>query len=306
MSAVPSRPQTPTHMPVMLEEVVELLQPRNGGRYLDATVGLGGHAAAVLESSSSNGQLIGADADDTALAIANDRLAPYGDRVQLHRSWLDEAPDLVRELGRAPLDGALCDLGVSSLQLESAARGFSLQADGPLDMRMNVNADHTDGPSVDEMVNHWPASQLADLIYEFGEERRSRRIARIIVERRPIAGTADLAAAVVAAVGRRPGSRIHPATRVFQALRIATNRELDRLSDFLMQVRAILRVGGRLVVIAFHSLEDRIVKRFLRDQARADEPPFRLLTRRVLRPSERECAENPRARSARLRAAEAI
>ena len=199
----------------------------------------------------------------------------------------------------------LCDLGVSSLQLDSPERGFSFQNEGPLDMQLGP-ADDSPSVTAREIVNDWPADELANLIYDYGEERRSRRIARTIVRQRPIETTAQLAQAVVDAVGLRPGSRVHPATRVFQAIRLEVNRELERLAAFLAQVRGVLRIGGRLVVIAFHSLEDRIVKQFLREQSSGTEPTFRTLTRRVLRPSADEIERNPRARSARLRAAEAV
>ena len=299
------------HQPVMLTEALTLLAPRAGGRYLDATVGLGGHAEALLDAIGREGRLLGTDADSQALAIARERLSRFGAQVSLRQAWLDQAPQLVAELDLAPLDGVLCDLGVSSLQLDSAERGFSLQQDGPLDMRMAQRADGS--LTADEIVNRWSEGDLADLIYQYGEERRSRRIARAIVQRRPIASTVELADAVVAAVGMRPrkraGARVHPATRVFQAIRLEVNQELERLARFLSAIRTVLRIGGRLVVIAFHSLEDRIVKRFLRDASagasQGESAAFRTLTRRVLRPSEEEIARNPRARSARLRAAEA-
>lgn len=289
----------PLHTPVMLNEALELLAVRPGGRYLDATVGLGGHAAAVLEASAPDGRLLGTDADPDALVVSRERLARFGERVVLRQSWMDDAPTAAEAEGLTPLDGVLCDLGVSSLQLDTPGRGFSLQHDGLLDMAFGPLPEGS--ATAAEIVNEWSADDLADLIYDYGEERRSRRIARAIVERRPIQTTTELADAVVAAVGRRPGAGIHPATRVFQAIRLEVNQELERLAAFLMGVRRVLRLGGRLVVIAFHSLEDRIVKRFL-----ADTTGFRSLRRRVLRPSGAEIARNPRARSARLRAAEAV
>lgn len=293
------------HVPVMLDDTLTMLNVQPGGRYLDATVGLGGHAAAVLEASAPDGRLIGTDADPDALQIAEQRLAQFGERATLRHSWLDQSPASAAESDMAPLDGVLCDLGVSSLQLDTPTRGFSIRSEGPLDMRMGPH-DEPDATTADEIVNEWPTDELANLIFEYGEERRSRRIARSIVQHRPIATTTELAQAIVDAVGIRPGARIHPATRVFQAIRLEVNRELDRLAQFLAQVRGILRIGGRLVVIAFHSLEDRIVKRFLSDQSSGPTPTFRTLTRRVLRPSADEIERNPRARSARLRAAEAI
>ena len=293
------------HVPVMLDETLTMLDVRPGGRYLDATVGLGGHASALLEASAPDGRLLGTDADPDALSVAGDRLARFADRATLRRCWLDQAAAIAADSDLAPLDGVLCDLGVSSLQLDTPARGFSIRSEGPLDMRMGPD-DEPDGVSAYQIVNEWPIDELANLIFEYGEERRSRRIARGIVNRRPIDSTTDLAEAVVDAVGRRPGARIHPATRVFQAVRLEVNRDLDRLAEFLAQVRGVLRIGGRLVVIAFHSLEDRIVKQFLSRQSSGPEPSFRTLTRRVIQPSTDEIERNPRARSARLRAAEAI
>lgn len=293
------------HVPVMLDEALAMLDVKPSGRYLDATVGLGGHAAAILMASEPEGRLLGTDADPDALALASRRLEAFGERAELRRSWLDAAARTAVDAEITPLDGVLCDLGVSSLQLGSPERGFSLQAEGPLDMRMGPQ-DESQADTARQIVNEWSADELANLIYDYGEERRSRRIARSIVRHRPIETTTELAQAVVDAVGMRPGSRVHPATRVFQAIRLEVNRELERLASFLAQVRGVLRIGGRLVVIAFHSLEDRIVKQFLRDQSSGTEPTFRTLTRRVLRPSAVEIERNPRARSARLRAAEAI
>ena len=303
----------------MVDEVLTALDVKSGGRYLDATVGLGGHAEAVLTASGADGRLLGCDADPNAIAAASQRLAPFGDRVSLQQCWMDDAANAATDASITPLDGVLCDLGISSLQLDTPERGFSFQAEGPLDMQLGPSeiagafdtsdhtSDHTsDWVTADEIVNEWSSDDLANLIYEYGEERRSRRIARTIVARRPIATTTELAQAVVDAVGIRPGTRVHPATRVFQAIRLEVNRELERLAMFLSQVRGVMRLGGRLVVIAFHSLEDRIVKRFLREQSSSATPAFRSLTRRVLRPTTAEVERNPRARSARLRAAEAI
>ncbi len=293
------------HQPVMLDEALAMLDVKPGGRYLDATVGLGGHAQAVLEASAPDGRLLGLDADPDAIAAAGDRLQPFAGRITLRQCWLDDAPEAGADADMSPLDGILCDLGVSSLQLDTPERGFSLRADGPLDMRLGPSS-VASAVTARQIVNDWPVEELADLIYEYGDDRRSRRIARGIAKRRPIETTVELADAVVEAVGTRPGARIHPATRVFQAIRLEVNRELDRLAAFLTQARGMLALGGRLVVIAFHSLEDRIVKGFLREQSSGDEPSFRTLTRRVLRPSAAEIQRNPRARSARLRAAEAI
>ena len=298
----------PRHLPVMLDETLAMLDVKPGGRYLDATVGLGGHAEAVLTASQPDGRLLGCDADPHALTAASERLSPFGERVRLEQCWMDNAAAAASDALMTPLDGVLCDLGVSSLQLDSPQRGFSFQAEGPLDMQLGPSdaTNTSDLVTADEIVNEWSSDDLANLIYEYGEERRSRRIARTIVARRPIATTTELAQAIVDAIGIRPGARIHPATRVFQAIRLEVNRELERLAAFLAQVRGVLRIGGRLVVIAFHSLEDRVVKRFLREQSSGPTPAFRTLTRRVLRPSAAEVERNPRARSARLRAAEAI
>ncbi len=298
-------PSAPQHMPVMLDEALAMLDVKPGGRYLDATLGLGGHAGAMLDASQPDGRVLGTDADPEALAAASRRLAAFGKRVELRRAWLDAAAQVAVDASFTPLDGVLCDLGVSSLQLDRPARGFSFQREGPLDMQLGP-LDQTQTTTAYEIVNQWPAVDLANLIFDYGEERRSRRIARSIVRQRPIETTTELAQAVVDAVGFRPGSRVHPATRVFQAIRLEVNRELERLAEFLSQARSVLRLGGRLVMIMFHSLEDRIVKRFLRDQSSGSAPAFRTLTRRVLRPSAAEIERNPRARSARLRAAEAI
>ncbi len=295
----------PIHQPVMLEQALAWLDVHPGGRYLDATVGLGGHAQAVLDASAPNGRLLGRDADPHAIDVARARLSVFGNRFLLEQGWLDSSAQAARDAGLTPLDGILCDLGLSSMQLETPERGFSFRTEGPLDMRLGP-IDDPAAVTADEIVNQWSAGDLADLIYEYGEERRSRRIVRSIVERRPLSSTAELAQAVVDAVGLRPGARIHPATRVFQAIRLEVNRELERLATFLSQAHGMLRLGGRLVVIAFHSLEDRIVKNFLREQSTGEAPTFRTLTRRVLRPSADEIQRNPRARSARLRAAEAL
>ena len=294
-----------SHIPVMLDEALTMLNVKPGGRYLDATVGLAGHAQAILNASRPDGRLLGTDADPYALEASAPRLELYGDRCELRRSWLDAAARTAVDTEMTPLDGVLCDLGVSSLQLDNPERGFSLQAEGPLDMQLGP-PDQSQSVTANQIVNEWPVDELANLIYDYGEDRRSRRIARTIVRQRPIETTNQLAQAVVDAVGMRPGTRIHPATRVFQAIRLEVNCELERLAAFLAQVRAVMRIGGRLVVIAFHSLEDRIVKQFLREQSSGSNPSFRILTRRVMRPSASEIERNPRARSARLRAAEAV
>ncbi len=285
-----------THTPVLLEESLEALAVRPGGFYVDGTVGLGGHASEVLRRSAPNGQLLATDRDLEALERARRTLAPFGDRVRLEHAEVRELP---ARLADRPADGILLDLGVSSLQLDDTSRGFSFRAEGPLDMRM----DQSQGKTAAEVVNRMPERELADLIYALGEERGSRRVARFIVEARrrtPIATTTELAAIVRRALGGRRGGRIDPATRTFQALRIHVNRELEGLGETLRALAGCLAPGGRLVVIAFHSLEDREVKLGFRELAH--QAGFRLLTRRPVRPGEVERKQNPRSRSARLRA----
>ena len=303
MTEINSQPTA--HIPVMPREALELLNVRRGGVYIDATVGLGGHAAAILEASAPDGRLLGLDADPQALAAARRRLEPFGDRCRLEPAWLDHAAAAASRHGFSAVNGVLCDLGVSSLQLDDPRRGFSFQQDGPLDMRLGPDAER----SAAEIVNQYDEAELADVIYQLGEERRSRRIARAIVERRPIRTTGQLAEIVQSAVGQgaRRGARrrLHPATHVFRALRLEANGELDRLAAFLSTARGMLAQGGRLAVIAFHSLEDRIVKRFMREASAAG-GGLRSLSKKPLRPRADEVERNPRARSARLRAAEAV
>jgi 16S rRNA (cytosine1402-N4)-methyltransferase len=288
------------HEPVLLAEALELLAVMSGGFYVDGTVGLGGHAAEILARSAPGGQLVGMDRDAETLDHAGERLARFGERVRLIHGDFRRLPQV---LGGERPDGVLLDLGVSSLQLDTAERGFSFQAEGPLDMRM----DRSEGPSAADVVNRMPEEELADVIYRFGEERGSRRVARRIVEARrrgPIATTLELAAIVRLAMrrsGRQGWRRLDPATRTFQALRIHVNRELEGLGDALAAIARCLAPGGRLAVIAFHSLEDREVKACFR---RLTTEGFRLLTKKPLRPSDAEVSRNPRARSARLRAVE--
>ena len=286
------------HVPVLLEETLSLLAVRAGGVYLDGTLGLGGHAAEILRRSAPGGRVIAFDKDASALALAREALSPFGERVRFVHADFREAP---RVLGKECFDGILLDLGVSSLQLDAPERGFSFRADGPLDMRM----DQGQGPTAADLVNRLPEDELANLIYRFGEERASRRIARAIAEarkRKHFATTAELAAVVRRAAGRsrRPG--LDPATRTFQALRIAVNGELDGLEQALEDLAARLKPGGRLAVIAFHSLEDRAVKQTFRALAKGG--GHALVTKKPVRPSEAETQTNPRARSARLRALE--
>jgi 16S rRNA (cytosine1402-N4)-methyltransferase len=302
------------HVPVLLKEAIDFLAVRRGGTYIDATVGLGGHSLEIAKRLGAPGHLIGFDKDPAALGIARERLEGVVGRSSLVVGEnQDQQPDwptvelrhgsfadLANDVQRATYDGILADLGVSSLQFSDAARGFSFQAEGPLDMRMNPQSE----PTAEQVVNQFDERELADLIYEFGEERRSRRIARAIVRSRPILTTAQLAAVISAAARSMKHERIHPATRTFQALRIFVNRELDDLRKLVEAAPQLLKPGGRLVVISFHSLEDRIVKDALREGAKQGH--YKLLTKKPVTPGEEEIDRNPRARSAKLRAAERI
>ena len=289
------------HVPVLLKEAIDFLHVRRGGTYIDATVGLGGHSFEIAKRLGAPGRLIGFDKDPAALEIARERLTGEDwPAVELRQGSFAE---LANGQPPATIDGLLADLGVSSLQLGSAARGFSFQAEGPLDMRMDPHNERT----AEQVVNHISERELADVIYEFGEERRSRRIARAIVRSRPIQSTAHLAEVISAAA--RPMNqaerKIHPATRTFQALRIFVNRELDDLRALLEAAPRILKPGGRMVVISFHSLEDRIVKDAFREGSMKDKY-FRVLTKKPVTASEEESDRNPRARSAKLRAVERV
>ena len=289
------------HVPVLLKEAIDFLAVRRGGTYIDATVGLGGHSYEIAKRLGAPGHLIGLDKDPAALAIARAKLTGEGfPQVTLMQGSFAEVG---KRFGPAFVDGLLADIGVSSLQLEDAARGFSFQADGPLGLRVHPHVERT----AEQVVNHLDERQLADVIYEFGEERRSRRIARAICRSRPIRSTAHLADVISAAA--RPMNqaerRIHPATRTFQALRIFVNRELDDLRALLEAVPRILKPGGRVVVISFHSLEDRIVKDAFREGAIKDKH-FRVLTKKPVTATELESDRNPRSRSAKLRAAERV
>ena len=290
------------HVPVLLEAIVAILQPRPGGRYLDATVGVGGHAETILRASEPTGTLVGIDRDAEALALARQRLDVFGERVMLLHGRYEYLTELVGA-GRA-FDGILFDLGASSLQLDTAARGFSFGREGPLDMRM----DRSEGTTAADVAARLSEQELADLIFRFGEERWSRRIARAIVEARqkePIRSTTALANVVSRAIPRRYWPRhIHPATRTFQALRIVVNDELGRLDRALAQAVDLLHPAGRVVVMSFHSLEDRVVKQEWRNMAAAG--TVRILTKRPMRPGEAETTANPRARSAKLRAVERL
>jgi 16S rRNA (cytosine1402-N4)-methyltransferase len=301
------------HLPVLLQEVVAALDPRPGSCYIDGTVGGGGHALALLEASAPDGTLLGIDADPAALAATRLRFVAAGvdlRRFTLHHAAFRDLGQVARHYGVVAVDGILLDLGVSSHQFDTASRGFSFAHDGPLDMRL----DPTGGTAAD-LVNQLDERDLADLIYQYGEERASRRIAHQIVVRRrqePFTRTADLADLVARTLGRPGRERIHPATRTFQALRIAVNAELDQLEEVLPQAVELLREGGRIAVISFHSLEDRIVKSFFRAEsgyggsANPRPPRLRILTKKPLEATAEELTRNPRARSAKLRVAERI
>jgi 16S rRNA (cytosine1402-N4)-methyltransferase len=285
----------------MVAEVLEQLAPQRGGLFVDCTVGFGGHARAVLDAGAS--ALMGLDRDPSALAEAGRALESFGDRVTLRHTDYRRLDEVLDSEGITDVDGLLADLGVSSMQLDSPGRGFSFRRDEPLDMRM----DPTTGPTAAEAIAAADEETLADVIYEFGEDRQSRRIARAIVharEREPIATTGRLADVVRRAVPRKGYTRIDPATRTFQAIRIWVNRELDGLDGFLATAARRLRPGGRMAIISFHSLEDRIVKHTLRALQAGGELGLTIRTKRPVVPTEAEVERNPRARSAKLRAAE--
>jgi 16S rRNA (cytosine1402-N4)-methyltransferase len=301
------------HQPVLYHEIIHALQPQNKGHYVDGTVGAGGHANGILEACAPDGRLLGLDLDPQALALARETLAPYGERVRLIQASYDSLEKVLREIGWGAVDGILLDLGLSSMQLDTPERGFSFQHDAPLDMRF----DPTSPTTAADLVNSLPGDELADLIYRFGEERASRRIAQAIVKARPLRTTRQLAAVIESVLPRR--GRVHPATRTFQALRIAANQELERVENVLPQAIAALRSGGRLAIISFHSLEDRIVKEYFRRESKdLVNPPYeriyevekkatlKEINRKVIIPGEAEVESNPRARSAKLRIAEKL
>jgi 16S rRNA (cytosine1402-N4)-methyltransferase len=304
------------HVPVLYKEVITGLQPKAGHRHIDGTVGAGGHAYGLLEASSPDGLLLGLDLDPAALAIATERLKPFGDRARLVRAnYRDMAAEAAR-LGWDAVDGIVLDLGLSSLQLDTPERGFAFRHDGPLDMRF----DPQNALTAHELVNHAPEDELADILYQYGEERAARKVARAIVLARPIEGTKRLAEVAATALGGRRGdAKVHPATRAFQALRIAVNGELGTVAASLPEAVRLLRPGGRLAVITFHSLEDRIVKTYFHREARdcicPPEQPVctcghkasvKEITRKPTAPSAAEEKENPRSRSAKLRIVEKL
>jgi len=301
------------HVPVMMREVLDALDVQPGGRYVDCTVGGAGHAEAILERSQPGGTLVGIDADAAAIARGRERLARFGESVRLVRGNFSAVGDICRQMEFAPVNGVLMDLGLSSFQL-AEERGFSFRDEAPLDMRFGG-----EGITAAEIVNTWGEADLADLIFKYGEDPASRKIARRIIASRPIGTAAQLAKAVEQAVGRRANLKSHPATRTFQALRIAVNQELASLAAALPQAHGLLGFGSRLAVLSYHSLEDRIVKEYIRRESRdcicppglpvcrcGHKATLRPVTRGVVKPTLAEVAANPRARSARLRAAERI
>jgi 16S rRNA (cytosine1402-N4)-methyltransferase len=302
------------HRSVLYKEIIHALQPRNGGRYVDGTLGAGGHARGILEACAPDGRLLGLDVDPQALAIARKTLAPYEHRIHLAQASYTSMSGQLAELGWEAIDGIVLDLGASSMQFDTPERGFSFLQDAPLDMRFGPHMQQTAA----DLVNESSERELADLIYRYGEERDSRKIARAIVKARPLHTTRELVS-VIESVSPRRGVRLHPATRTFQALRIAVNEELASIEAVLPQAVAALRPGGRVAVISFHSLEDRIVKDFFRDQGRDRvNPPYEQIyqverkatlkevNRKPITPSDEEIKDNPRARSAKLRIAEKL
>jgi len=304
----------PKHIPVLLNEAIEGLQPQPGGCFVDCTVGLGGHAILILERISPSGRLLGIDADPEAIKVAQIKLSDYGETITLVNDNFTNLATICSKYHFHPVDGILFDLGVSSLQLDTAQRGFSFQLEAPLDMRF----DPSQGLTAADIVNTFSEQELAQLIERYGEERHSRRIARHIVQSRPITTTSELARAMVQILGSKH-TKIHPTTRTFMALRIAINSELQNLELALKQTINLLRPGGRLVVISYHSLEDRIVKQFMRREASSclcppgtvicccgHVPTLKLISRKVIKPTSLEIESNPRSRSAKLRIAERL
>jgi 16S rRNA (cytosine1402-N4)-methyltransferase len=296
--------KSPRHVPVLLEEVLEYLDVRPGGVICDATLGLAGHSSEIVKRLGGRGKLIAFDRDPEAMEAAKARLeevkAELGKEMPEVVYIAKAFSDAASEIEPGSLDGLLADFGVSSLQLDEAHRGFSFRTDGPLDMRMDTRS----GETAEQVVNQEDENELADLIYEFGEERRSRRIARAIVRARPIRSTAELAQIVSAAAPSMKGDKIHPATRTFQALRIRVNNELGEIQSLLKSAGSLLKPGGRLVLISFHSLEDRLVKDAFREAGRTKE--FEVLTKKPVVANEQEQMRNPRSRSAKMRAAQKI
>jgi len=302
------------HQPVLYQEIIHALQPHRGGFYIDGTIGAGEHAWGILEACQPDGLLLGLDVDPQALELAHKRLAPYGQRAILVRASYTTILEQLQRVGRKTVDGILLDLGMSSIQLDTPQRGFSFQVDAPLDMRF----DPSNPVKAADLVNSKPENELADILYRFGEERHSHQVAQAIVRARPVTSTRQLAEVVARVTGgRRKG--LHPATRTFQALRIAVNHELEAVEDVLPRAVACLVSGGKLAVISFHSLEDRLVKQFMRRESQdclcpprqpvctcGHRASLREINRHPVRPQEAELRNNPRARSARLRVAERL
>jgi 16S rRNA (cytosine1402-N4)-methyltransferase len=293
-----AEPSRPLHVPVLVRETLDFLNVRPEGTYIDATLGAGGHAQEILRRLG-RGRLLGLDRDPQALEVARQELAGFGEKLIMQHGNFAQIDAWHAASGLPPVDGVVADLGLSSMQLDDASRGFSFNLPGPLDMRMDPENETTAA----DLVNNLPERDLADIFFKLGEERHSRRIARAIVKARPYRVTTELAQVVTRAIPSRAGlHQIHPATRTFMALRLAVNAELENLEQFLDRVLLVLRPGGRVVILSFHSLEDRRVKQAFRrwqDEGRAS-----ILTRKVVRPGDEEMQINPRARSAKLRAAE--
>ncbi len=302
------------HKPVLYQEIIHALQPRNGGRYVDGTLGAGGHARGILEACTPDGLLLGLDVDPQALALARETLAPYEKRIHLVQASHITLAEQLASLKWDAIDGMVLDLGASSMQFDNAERGFSFMQDGPLDMRFGPQA----AMSAEEIINTFDERELADIIFRYGEDRDSRKIAKAIVMNRPLRTTRELVAVIEKASPRR-GDRVHPATQTFQALRIVVNEELAAVEITLPQAVTALRSGGRCAVISFHSLEDRIVKEYFREQSKElVNPPYeriyeqerkavlKLVNKKPILPSDEEIKNNPRARSAKLRVVEKV
>ncbi|MEK6255994.1 MAG: 16S rRNA (cytosine(1402)-N(4))-methyltransferase RsmH [Chloroflexota bacterium] len=302
------------HRPVLYQEIIHALRPSSPGIYVDGTVGAGGHAAAILEASSPDGKLLGFDVDPSAISISKNRLAEYGERVTLVRASYTTLINQLNEIGWGLVEGIVLDLGASSMQFDRKERGFSFQSDAPLDMRFDPSSTTT----AELLINSLSQTELADMIFRNSDEKYARRIATAIIEARPLSSTKQLVEVITSVVKRRPHG-IHPATRTFQAIRIAVNQELESIELVLPQLTAALKPGGRIAVISFHSLEDRLVKRYMREKSKSitrqpDDLPevedrkaeLKLINRRPIQASETEIVENPRARSARLRVAEKL
>jgi 16S rRNA (cytosine1402-N4)-methyltransferase len=283
-----------THTPVLIEETIQFLDPRPGNRFIDATLGAGGHTRAILDRTAPDGRVLGIDQDETALSSVRANLESYGSRVVFVHSNFRAVRTIAETYGFLQCDGVLADIGISSMMVDDPSRGFSFMQEGPLDMRMDRNQALTAA----DIVNTYSEKEIADIIYTYGEERRSRPIARSIVRSRPLQRTTDLVRAIERISGSPRYGQIHPATRTFQALRIYVNDELKSLEEFIDSSMTVVRSGGRVVVIAFHSLEDRIVKQRFRVSA----VPGRVLTKKVVTAGDEEVRRNPRARSAKLRA----